>query len=269
MNVTFIGGGNMADALVAGLLRKGFSPQDLRVVEISADARRKIGGKHGVACFDKPQGSIRANDVIVLAVKPQQLREAVKELGISQNANLLVSIAAGVRLTTIARWRGGYTRLVRAMPNTPALIGQGVTGLYAMNVSGEDKKDAETILGAVGATVWIEHEAQMDAVTAVSGRGPAYVFYFMEALQAAARDLDLGPEIAQRLVLETFRGAAQLAANSADPVAVLRERVTSKGGTTEAALASMAEDKVKEAILRAVRAANQRGRELGEEFGKE
>jgi pyrroline-5-carboxylate reductase len=271
MKVTLIGGGNMADALIGGLLRKGFASTDVRVVEIAAEARRRIEDKYGVACFQEARGAIRGGDVIVLAVKPQQLREAVKALGIAANAHLVISIAAGVRLTSIARWFGRYTRLVRAMPNTPALIGEGVTGLHPMSddVTPGDRRDAETVLGAVGSTVWIEQESQMDAVTAVSGSGPAYVFYFIEALEEAARELGLPVAVAHRLALDTFTGAARLAAGSSDPVPVLREKVTSKGGTTERALASMAKDRVKDAIVRAIRAASDRGRELGDELGRD
>jgi pyrroline-5-carboxylate reductase len=271
MNVTFIGGGNMADALIGGLLGKGFRPQELRVVEIDAGQRRKLAGKYGVDCFDKAAGAVRKDDIVVLAVKPQQLRETAVKSGLAKNENLVISIAAGVRLTSISRWLGGHLRLVRAMPNTPALIGEGIAGLYPLSdkVSAEDRRNAETILGAVGLTVWIEHEKQMDAVTAVSGSGPAYVFYFVEAVQEAAKELGLPPEVAQKLALHTFTGAAKLAAGSPDPVPVLRERVTSKGGTTEAALASMTKDKVKEAIIRAIRAADGRGKELGEQLDKD
>jgi pyrroline-5-carboxylate reductase len=271
MKISFIGGGNMADALIGGLLRKGFAATDLRVVEISADARRKLEDKYGVACFDKPRDAVRPGDVVVFAVKPQHLREAAAKSGFAGNDHLVISIAAGVRLANLSKWLKGHTRLVRAMPNTPALIGEGVTGLYAFSrdVSREQREQAETILGAVGATVWITDEAHMDAVTAISGSGPAYVFYFIEAVEEAARELGLPVAIAHRLVLHTFTGAAKLAASSPDPVAVLREKVTSKGGTTERALASMTKDDVKAAIIRAIRAANDRGRELGEELGKE
>ena len=271
MRITFIGGGNMADALIGGLLRKDFPLQDIRVVEINADARRKLVDKYGVTCFDKPKDAVRAGDVIVFAVKPQNLREAASKSGIADNANLAISIAAGVRLANLSKWLKGHTRLVRAMPNTPAMIGEGVTGLYPFSkaVNREDREQTETILGAVGATVWITDESQMDAVTAISGSGPAYVFYFIEAVEDAARELGLPVQIAHQLVLNTFTGAAKLAASSPDPVAVLRERVTSKGGTTERALASMAKDEVKEAIIRAIHAANERGKEMGEELGKE
>jgi pyrroline-5-carboxylate reductase len=268
MRITFIGGGNMADALIGGLLRKDFPLQDIRVVEISAEARRKLVDKYGVTTFDKPKDAVRAGDVIVFAVKPQNLREAASKSGIADNANLAISIAAGVRLANLSKWLKGHTRLVRAMPNTPAMIGEGVTGLFPFSkaVNREDREQTETILGAVGATVWLTDESQMDAVTAISGSGPAYVFYFIED---AARELGLPVQIAHQLVLNTFTGAAKLASSSPDPVAVLRERVTSKGGTTERALASMAKDEVKAAVIRAIHAANERGKELGEELGKE
>jgi len=258
MRITFIGGGNMADALIGGLLRKDFPLQDIRVVEINAEARRKLVDKYGVTTFDKPKDAVRAGDVIVFAVKPQNLREAASKSGIADNANL-------------SKWLKGHTRLVRAMPNTPAMIGEGVTGLYPFSkaVNREDREQTETILGAVGATVWLTDESQMDAVTAISGSGPAYVFYFIEAVEDAARELGLPVQIAHQLVLNTFTGAAKLASSSPDPVAVLRERVTSKGGTTERALASMAKDEVKAAVIRAIHAANERGKELGEELGKE
>jgi pyrroline-5-carboxylate reductase len=271
MKVTFMGGGNMADALIGGMLRKGFAPQDLRVVEISPDTRHRLEKKYGIAGFDKPKNAVREGDVVVFAVKPQHLREAATKSGLERNANLVITIAAGVRLANLSRWLNGHTCLVRAMPNTPALIGEGVTGLFPFSpdVSRAQRESAETILGAVGATVWITEESQMDAVTAISGSGPAYVFYFIEAMQEAAKELGLPAEIAQRLVLDTFTGAAKLAATSQDPVAVLRERVTSKGGTTERALASMSASHVKEAIIRAVHAANERGRELGDELGQD
>jgi pyrroline-5-carboxylate reductase len=271
MRVTFIGAGNMADALIGGMLRKDFPLHDLRVVEIDAGARRRIEQKYGVTCFDKPKDAVRSGDVVVFAVKPQHLREAASKSGISDNNNLVVSIAAGVRLASLSKWLKGHTRLVRAMPNTPSMIGEGVAGLFpfSRDVTREDRAQAETVLGAVGATVWITDESQMDAVTAISGSGPAYVFYFIEAVEEAAAELGLPIPIAHQLVLNTFTGAAKLAASSPDPVAVLRERVTSKGGTTERALASMAKDEVKAAVIRAIHAANERGRELGEELGKE
>src|SRR5260221_3876290 len=161
MRVTFIGGGNMADALIGGMLRKDFVLNDLRVVEIDVGARRRIEQKYGVTCFDKPKDAVRSGDVVVFAVKPQHLREAASKSGIADNNNLVISIAAGVRLANLSKWLKGHTRLVRAMPNTPAMIGEGVAGLFPFSkaVTREDREQTETILGAVGATAWITDES--------------------------------------------------------------------------------------------------------------
>ncbi|MFH1605575.1 MAG: pyrroline-5-carboxylate reductase [Pseudomonadota bacterium] len=271
MKISFIGGGNMADALIGGLLRKGFANTDLRAVEIDRVAREKLQQKYGVVCAERI-GAVSDDEIILFAVKPQQMREVAQGLELTVNANLVISIAAGIALASLSRWLGAHRRLIRAMPNMPALIGEGVSGLCALDngvVTEEDRNRAETILRAVGSIVWIENEAQMDVVTAVSGSGPAYVFYFIEAVEDAARGLGMSMETARKLTLDTFSGATRLAAASVDPVAVLRERVTSKGGTTEAAFASMATDHVKEAIIRAIFAANERGRELGERQDKD
>jgi len=273
MNITFIGGGNMASALIGGLLDKRFClPEAVRAVEVLPEARARLERDYRIRCYAETRAAWadRAGDIVVFAVKPQQMERAARDSGLAADANLVISIAAGIPLGALSRWLGGHTRLVRAMPNTPALIGRGVTGLYPFGtqVGERDRSDAAQILGAVGTTVWLEHEAQLDAVTAVSGSGPAYVFYFIEALEQAAADLGLPAEVGRQLALQTFTGAAQLAAAGADPVAVLRARVTSKGGTTEAALKCMAEDRVKEAIVRAVRAAAERSHELGDELGK-
>lgn len=268
MNVVFIGGGNMADALVGGMLRSGFQPAQLRAVDVSGDARRGLADKYRIECFDEPRRALRAGDVVVLAVKPQQMKEAARFSGLKDNAHLVISIAAGITLPTLARWLGGpegnYSRMIRAMPNTPALIGAGIAGLYAPpGVSEAERRQAEAILGAVGATVWINEESLLDAVTAVSGSGPAYVFWFIEQLAKAGESLGLPAEVSGKLALETVLGAAKLAAQSADAPAVLRERVTSKGGTTEAALKAFEEQKLAERFLRAVEAARDRGAELG------
>ena len=268
MNVVFIGGGNMADALIGGLLKSGIEASQVRAVEVDGAARRRLSDKYRIECVAEARGTIRAGEVVVFAVKPQQMREAARFAGVKDNANLVISIAAGVTLASLARWLGGpnfaYTKLVRAMPNTPALIGAGVTGLYApASVSEAEKRQAETILGAVGATVWIPDESLMDAVTAVSGSGPAYVFWFIEQLAAAGESLGLSRETSRKLAIETVLGSAKLAAQSADSPAALRERVTSKGGTTEAALKAFEDQKLAERFLRAVEAARDRGAELG------
>jgi pyrroline-5-carboxylate reductase len=274
MKITFIGGGNMAVALIGGLKKKGFSAAGIQVVEPVAEARERLTDTFGVRCAAAVDTAALACEALVLAVKPQQMREALAPMAGRLGGQLVISIAAGLRMADIGRWLGGnegsYRKLVRTMPNTPALIGAGVTGMCAdAGVDAEGRDKAERILAAVGRTVWIEDEAQMDAVTAVSGSGPAYVFYFMESVAAAAEDLGFDAGVARLLAVETFLGAAQLADGSPDSLTLLRERVTSKGGTTEAALKSFDADGIKAAIGRGVQAANERGRELGELMGKD
>jgi pyrroline-5-carboxylate reductase len=270
MKIGFIGGGNMANALIGGLLKQGFLAADITVVEPMAENRERLSASFGVACLPAIDASILGSDILVLSVKPQQMREALAPLAGKLKSELVISIAAGMRLADISRWLGGYAKLVRTMPNTPALIGAGITGLYAApSIDEEARRQAERILGAVGKTLWIADESLMDAVTAVSASGPAYVFYFIEALRDAARALGFPEEQARLLAIETAVGAVALAANSVEDVAVLRQRVTSKGGTTEAALNSLNADGFKTAILRAVQAADARGRELGDLLGKD
>ena len=269
MKITFLGGGNMANALIGGLLGKGFAPADIAVIELGAEGRERLAATYGVRTYAAPDAEAMASDVVVLAVKPQQMQAAVTSLLPFLGTQLIVSIAAGLRLEDLSRWCGGHRQLVRTMPNTPALIGAGVTGLYALpEVDAAGRQCAEQVLQAVGSTVWIAEEAQMDAVTAVSGSGPAYVFLFIEALQQAGESLGFTPEAARQLAIETTLGAAKLAAQSAEPASVLRERVTSKGGTTEAALKKMGECGVLPGIVAGVNAANERGRELGEQLGR-
>ncbi len=270
MKITFIGGGNMAVALIGGMKKKGFSAAGIQVVEPVPEGRERLTAAFGVRCTPVVDAAALNCEVVILAVKPQQMREAVTSMAGKLGAQLVISIAAGLRVGDIGRWLGGHRKIVRTMPNTPALIGAGITGLYAdPSVDQEGRDKAEKILAAVGRTVWIDDEAQMDAVTAISGSGPAYVFYFIEAIEAAARQLGFDDPAARLLAVETFLGAARLAESSADPVALLRERVTSKGGTTEAALKSFAADRLGETIERGVRAAAARGRELGDLMGKD
>ena len=269
MKITFIGGGNMAVALIGGLKKKGFSAAGIQVVEPNAEARERLTDSFGVRCAPAVDAAALNCEVIVLAVKPQQMRDAVAPLTGALATQLIISIAAGLRIADMSRWLGGHAKLVRTMPNTPALIGSGVTGLCAApGVDADGRAMAEKILGAVGRTVWIEDEAQMDAVTAVSGSGPGYVFYLMEALADAAADLGFAPEVARLLAVETFLGAARLAETSPEPLSLLRERVTSKGGTTAAALQSFDEAGLRASIARGVQAATARGRELGDLMGK-
>ena len=270
MNITFIGGGNMAGAIIGGLLNNGYAANALRVVECAPAARQRLEQQFGVKACAAVSPDAVDSDCIVLAVKPQQVREAAIALKPLLSRQLVISIAAGIRATDLSRWLGGHQKLARAMPNTPALVGAGCTGLYALpGVGSEDRSRVDTILGAVGTTLWLEREEQLDAVTAVSGSGPAYVFYFIEALQQAAQELGFAPAAARALALGTFSGAVKLAAGASEEVATLRSRVTSKGGTTERAIAKMDADQIKERIVTAVHAALQRSRVLGLEFGKD
>jgi pyrroline-5-carboxylate reductase len=270
MNLTFVGGGNMAAALIGGLLSRGFPASDIKVIEVLPEARARLTAETGVAAFATPAEAVPFGDVLVLAVKPQQMPTVAQSLRGHVAGELAISIAAGIRLVDLARWMGDQVRLVRCMPNTPALIGQGIAALYGgADVTAADRAAAQAILEAVGKAVWVDDEALLDPVTAVSGSGPAYVFYFIEALEEAGVRLGLSAAVARQLAVETVRGAAELAARSAEGPATLRERVTSKGGTTERALASLAGDHFKEALIRAAQAASERGRELGELLGKD
>jgi len=270
MKITFLGGGNMANALIGGLRKQGYSAAGMQVVEPLEEKRAQLFETFGVRCCPAVDAASLNCEVLVLAVKPQQMKEAVQPLAGKLADQLVLSIAAGLRLVDISRWLGGYTQLVRSMPNMPALIGEGISGVYAdPSVDREGRTMAEKILHAVGSSLWIEDEAQMDAVTAVSGSGPAYVFYFIESLQLAARALGFSDPEARILAVETVVGAAKLVEESPDPAGVLRERVTSKGGTTEAALDSFNKDGLAAAILRGVRAAAARGRELGDQLGQD
>ncbi len=267
MKNTFLGGGNMANALIGGMLKQGFAPADIAVVEPERDARDRLLA-YAVNCLESAEMLASTGDLLVLAVKPQQMRNAVAPLVGKLGDAVVVSIAAGLGMAALSRWLGGHRRIVRSMPNTPALIGAGITGLCALpEVDAAGRAAAERVLRAVGSTVWIDDEVRMDAVTAVSGSGPAYVFLFIEALQQAAADLGFTPEQGRQLAIGTVQGAAALAAQASEPASVLRERVTSAGGTTEAALRTMAERGVKEGIIAGVMAAERRGRELGTILG--
>lgn len=269
MKITFIGGGNMASALISGLLQRGFTAQQLHVIEIHSESREKLKQNFGLSVSDNLAEGVSVSDVIVLSVKPQQLPDVVRDLAPLLNNQLVISIAAGIRATDIVRWLMGHNKVIRAMPNTPSLVGSGVAGLYAMPGIGEqDKKNAESILAAVGSTLWVDDEELLHAVTAISGSGPAYVFYFIEAMQQAAVELGLTAEQARRLSLLTFAGASKLANSSDDDVTILRARVTSKGGTTEQAIQTMEKNAIKCKIIAAIHAANDRSREMSDEYGK-
>ena len=271
MNITFIGGGNMARALLGGLIARGQAAESLKVVDLDADARATVTARFGVAVFPTVESQVTLNaDVVDIAVKPQHVRGVARELATLLDKQVVLSIAAGVRLADLSRWLRGYRRLVRAMPNTPALIGAGIAALHALpGVDSEGRARAGAVLEAVGGILWCEREEELDAVTAVSGSGPAYVFYFLEALEQAAAELGFAPEQARRLAYATFSGAIRLAEQSDSEPALLRAQVTSKGGTTERAIAALDEAAVKAAIVAAVKAAARRAKEMGENLGKE
>jgi len=268
MNICFIGGGNMANALIGGLLKRGFAAAHIRVVEISPENCARLHNEFGVRASADLAAGVTHSEFIVLAVKPQQLHELALQLAPVLSGQLIISIAAGIRAKDLARWLG-TENIVRAMPNTPALIRSGITGLYPLPaVSAAHRHDAQTILSAVGSTLWLEVETMMDAVTAVSGSGPAYVFYFIEAMQKAAVELGFSQQDARLLVLDTFMGAVKLAESSNDDVSVLRSRVTSKNGTTERALLTMENKQLQQHIISAIHAAALRSEEMGAEFGE-
>jgi pyrroline-5-carboxylate reductase len=270
MKIAFIGGGNMASAIIGGLIRHGVAPSDLCAVDPNEDARARARQQFGIDTLAAADASLSRCDAIVLAVKPQITRDVAKAIAtLLSRGQLIISIIAGIPCERLSRWLDGHSRIVRVMPNTPALIGMGVAGMVATSsVDGAGRDLASQVLRAVGNVVWFDDETKIDAVTAVSGSGPAYVFYFIEALQEAAHQLGMDEARARSLAVLTFTGAAQLVAQSDEPPSVLRERVTSKGGTTAAALEAFDHDQVKAAIVRGVLAANARAQEMGEEFGE-
>jgi pyrroline-5-carboxylate reductase len=270
VKVTFLGGGNMGAAIIGGLVARGFPAADITVIEPGSAAREGLAARFGVAVREAAGPDLPAADALVLAVKPQQMREAVRPLPRLSASTVVVTIAAGIRIADLSRWLGGHAAIVRAMPNTPALVHAGVTGLFAPPaVDAAGRSRAEKLLGAVGDTVWLPREEDLDAVTAVSGSGPAYVFYFIEALEQAGREMGIAPAAARALALGTFLGAAKLARERGEDPAVLRAQVTSKGGTTERALGEMEAAALKARFVDAVKAAGARSRELGEQFGRD
>ena len=263
--ITFIGGGNMARSLIGGLVATGMSNKDISVSEPKADLREKLSKNFGVNALEENASAVMGANVIVLAVKPQILQEVVTPLGalVAEARPLLISVAAGVTCSSIERWVGGDPALIRVMPNTPALIGAGISALYANNnVSDGQGTLAEKIMAAVGKTVWIKEETLMDAVTAVSGSGPAYFFYVMQAIHDAAVREGLDAETARLLSLETALGAARLAVESMEEPGSLQKQVTSPGGTTEAAIKVFDDAGVRDTLRQAVSAARARGGEL-------
>ncbi len=266
--IAFIGGGNMATAIIGGLIRDGHPSQQILVVDPVDTQRAKLADTLGVRTAAAADASLSDAAVVVWAVKPQQFKEAAGQAGALARGALHYSVMAGLRTDDMARLLGS-PRIVRAMPNTPALVGQGMTGLYARpEVSADERAQVAAMVRPTGQLVWVNDEAQLDAVTALSGSGPAYVFYFIEAMVQAAQDMGLSAEQGRELALATFGGATALAAQSSEPPAVLRERVTSKGGTTYAALTRLEALGVKASFVAAMRQAQARAAELGDEFGK-
>lgn len=270
--IGFIGGGNMARSLIGGLINNGWDRSALYVSDPDADARSAITSVLGVQARPENGEVAAAADVLVLAVKPQILKQVALALAttVQKRRPLVISIAAGIRTDALDRWLGGTVRLVRAMPNTPALIGSGASGLFATaTASGADRDLAESLLRAVGITVWLSDESLMDVVTALSGSGPAYFFYVMEALEAAAVKNGLDAGTARLLTLETAFGAAKMALENGEEPAVLRQRVTSPGGTTEAAIRSLEDSRLRASFEDAILAATRRSRELARLLGGE
>ncbi len=275
MRITFIGGGNMATALIGGMVARGRAAADFRVVEPLAEQRERLAVRFpGIGLHPEVDArAVAGAGLVVLAVKPQQARTAARALAaqLAPDAQpVVLTIIAGIRLADLARWLGPAARLVRAMPNTPALIGKGISGVCAgPEVDAAGRALAASVLEAAGEVVWVASEAMLDAVTGVSGSGPAYVFYFLEACEEAARAQGFAPAEARRLAYATFAGAVALAQGSEAPPATLRAQVTSKGGTTERALAVLEARAVKAAIIDAVAAAAERAHELGDAFGSD
>jgi pyrroline-5-carboxylate reductase len=270
MNTTiaFIGGGNMASAIIGGLLKSGRAPGDILVLEPNAEQRSRLQRDLQVITLEAPGSVLQRADLVVWAIKPQNFRSAAEANLPHVGKALQFSVMAGIRSDDMAKALA-TERIVRAMPNTPALIGQGIAGLYARPaVTALERKQIDRLLAPTGRTLWVQAEHDLDAVTALSGSGPAYVFYFVEAMMQAAVEMGLSEEQGKVLALSTFSGAAALALASPEAPAVLRERVTSKGGTTYAALTSMEASGVQPAIVKALKAAQKRATELGDEFGR-
>lgn len=273
MNATicFIGAGNMATSLIGGLLASGYAKEKIIATEPSEEQRRVVTERLGIYCYGDNNAAIALADIVVFAVKPQQLQAVCQEVQSSVQAKqpLVISVAAGIRTTDMNRWLGGNLALVRSMPNTPALIQAGATGLYAnASVSALQKDQAEHIMRAAGVTIWVKDESQIDTVTALSGSGPAYYFLFMEAMQQAAQTLGLDEKNARLLTLQTAFGAAKMALESTDDLVTLRKKVTSPNGTTERAIQTFEAQNLRQTVKDAMSAAQNRAIELADQLGQ-
>jgi pyrroline-5-carboxylate reductase len=266
-HIAFIGGGNMASAIIGGLIKQGLPAERIGVVEPWAEARTKLKADFGIDALEAAGPALAAASTVVWAVKPQTFKEAALQTRPHTRSALHLSVAAGIRSDSIADWLG-TDRVVRAMPNTPALVGKGMSALFARaGASDQDRQTIERVLAPTGQVLWVADEVQLDAVTALSGSGPAYVFYFIEAMTQAGIDMGLPSAQAHQLAVGTFVGAAELARRSNEAPEVLRQRVTSKGGTTYAAITAMERADLKSQFITAIRAAEKRAAELGDEFG--
>ncbi len=271
MNICFIGGGNMATSLIGGLLADGFDAARIVVVDVNPQRLQHLKQRFAIQTATDAQDAVSQADTVVLSVKPQVMKSVAIDLApaLRSRSVLVVSIAAGIRSTDLARWLGEDVAIVRAMPNTPALVQCAASGLFAnAQVSEQQRTDAESILRATGLAIWVQDEAQMDAVTALSGSGPAYFFRIMEVLEAAGRELGLSPETARLLTLQTALGAAKLAMESSDGLVELRRGVTSPGGTTERGLQVMDKNNIDKIMHAVVNAAYRRAIELADELGE-
>jgi pyrroline-5-carboxylate reductase len=272
MNISFIGGGNMARAIIGGLKNNDFDMSAITAIDPDVKKREQLAAEFNVQVSDSYVENDNINKrshVIVLAVKPQQMREVCEQLSKKISSQLIISIAAGIRTADISRWLGNYPSVVRVMPNTPAQIQAGVSALFAMpNVNQLQQDRASTILGAVGTTLWLDDEAKMDAVTAISGSGPAYVFYLIEALQDAAISLGMTAEESSMLAVQTFAGASLLASQSSADIKTLRAQVTSRGGTTEQGILALETANIKKIILAAAQAAADKSKSLGDDLAQ-
>jgi pyrroline-5-carboxylate reductase len=266
--IAFIGGGNMATAIIGGLIRQGTPAAQIEVVEPFARARDKLQSQFGIAAQESAGPQLQRAGLVLWAVKPQTFHDAAAQAAPHTSSALHLSVAAGIRSDSIAAWLGTQ-RIVRSMPNTPALVGKGVTALFARpGVPAQDRQWVEQVIATTGEFLWVGAEADLDAVTALSGSGPAYVFFFLEAMTQAGIEMGLTREQAYKLSVGTFAGACELARASHESPEVLRQRVTSKGGTTYAAITSMEKDGMQALFVKALHAARERAKELGDEFGR-
>lgn len=269
LKVRFIGAGNMATSLIGGLINRGFLPSQISASDPGGHQRQMVTEKFGVHTYDENNAHFGIPDVVIFAVKPQIMKKVAFDVAnsISATGALVISIAAGIKIEHLEKWLSKDTAIVRTMPNTPALIGEGATGLYAnSNVTKDQMHLTEGIMDSVGISHWVDEEFKIDVVTALSGSGPAYFFLFMEYMQKTAIELGLSPEVAAKLTEQTALGSAILAQRSSDDITVLREKVTSPKGTTEAALNSFNNNDIEETIRLALKAANDRSKQLSEDF---